>query len=45
MSAELNPRPIESQWPEEQVVSVPYRVYQDASLFELEQTRIFRGPT
>ena len=32
-------------WPKEGVSRVPYRVYTDAALYDLEQERIFRGPT
>ena len=32
-------------WPPEGLARVPYRVYQDAALYPVEQTKIFRGRT
>ncbi len=31
-------------WPDEGVTRVPYFVYEDADLYQLEQQRVFRGP-
>ena len=32
-------------WPEEGISRVPYWVYTDPEVYELEQQKIFRGPT
>jgi anthranilate 1,2-dioxygenase large subunit len=32
-------------WPAEGVARAPYEVFSDAGIYELEQQRIFRGPT
>ena len=31
-------------WPDDGVTRVPYFVYEDAELYQLEQERVFRGP-
>ncbi len=40
----INPIPGNRAWPDD-VAEVPYWVYSDPAVFELEQERIFRGPT
>ena len=32
-------------WPEEGISRIPYWVYTDPGVYELEQKRIFQGPT
>src|SRR5689334_13860042 len=32
-------------WPHEDTMRVPYQVYTDPDLYELEQRRLFQGPT
>lgn len=37
-------RQIPGSWPRTEEMRVPYRVFTDARIFDLEQSRIFRGP-
>ncbi|MEC9341237.1 MAG: Rieske 2Fe-2S domain-containing protein [Pseudomonadota bacterium] len=41
----LDPRNLDLTWPEEGHTRVPYRVYTDQAIYDLEQERIFRGAT
>lgn len=45
MNAPLTPPAVDLVWPEEGFTRVPYRVYQDSAIYDLEQERIFRGRT
>ena len=38
-------RPLDLTWPTEGPSRVPYRVFFDPLIYELEQEKLFRGPT